>query len=63
MVQWVRLHTPNAGGPGWIPGQGTRSCMHAATKSSHAPHMPQLRSPHAATKDPARHNEDPACRN
>ena len=32
VVQWVRLHTPNAGGPGPNPGQGTRSCMHAATK-------------------------------
>ena len=31
MVQWLRLHAPNAGGPGLIPGQGTRS------------HMPQLR--------------------
>ena len=29
---WVRFCTPNAGGPGSIPGQGTRSCMHAATK-------------------------------
>ncbi|TEA11773.1 hypothetical protein DBR06_SOUSAS6910273, partial [Sousa chinensis] len=27
VVQWVRLHTPNAGGPGSIPGQGTRSHM------------------------------------
>ena len=31
MVQWLRLHIPNAGGPGLIPGRGTRS------------HMPQLR--------------------
>ena len=31
MVQWLRLQAPNAGGPGLIPGQGTRS------------HMPQLR--------------------
>ena len=31
VVQWLRLHAPNAGGPGSIPGQGTRS------------HMPQLR--------------------
>ena len=23
--QWLRLHTPNAGGPGSIPAQGTRS--------------------------------------
>ncbi|TEA23038.1 hypothetical protein DBR06_SOUSAS12510031, partial [Sousa chinensis] len=27
VVQWLRLHTPNAGGPGSIPGQGTRSRM------------------------------------
>ena len=27
MVQWLRLHTPNAGGPGVIPGQGTVSDM------------------------------------
>ena len=38
VVQWLRLHTPNAGDPGSIPGQGTRS------------HMPQLKIPHAATK-------------
>ena len=25
VVQWLRLHAPNAGGPGSIPGQGTRS--------------------------------------
>ena len=31
VVQWLRLHAPNAGGTGLIPGQGTRS------------HMPQLR--------------------
>ena len=24
VVQWLRLWVPNAGGPGWIPGQGTR---------------------------------------
>ncbi|TEA29128.1 hypothetical protein DBR06_SOUSAS10510099, partial [Sousa chinensis] len=24
-VQWLRLYAPNAGGPGSIPGQGTRS--------------------------------------
>ena len=27
VVQWLRLHAPNAGGLGSIPGQGTRSCM------------------------------------
>ena len=42
VVQWVRLCTPNAGGPGSISGQGTRSHMHTTTKSLHA-----------ATKDPA----------
>ena len=25
MVQWLRLHIPNAEGPGLIPHQGTRS--------------------------------------
>ena len=24
MVQWLRLYDLNTGGPGWIPGQGTR---------------------------------------
>ena len=27
MVEWLRLHTPNAGAPGLIPGQETRSYM------------------------------------
>ena len=45
VVQWVRLCTPNAGGPGSIPGQGTRSHMHATTKSSHV-----------TTKEPACRN-------
>ena len=31
VVQWLRLHTPNAGDPGLIPVWGTRS------------HVPQLR--------------------
>ena len=31
VVQWLGIYTPNAGGPGSIPGQGTRS------------HMPQLK--------------------
>ena len=46
LVQWLRLHTPSAGGLGSIPGQGTRS------------HMPQLKTLHAATKteDPACRN-------
>ena len=31
VVQWVRIRARNAGGPGSIPGRGTRSRMHAAT--------------------------------
>ena len=27
MVQWLRLHAPNVGGLGSIPGQGTRFHM------------------------------------
>ena len=34
VVQWVRICAPNAGGPGSIPGWGTRSHTHAATKKS-----------------------------
>ena len=45
VAQWLRLRAPNAGGLGSIPGQGTRSHMHAATKS--------LR---ATTKEPSSRN-------
>ena len=45
VAQWLRLCAPNAGGPGLIPGPGTRSHMLAATKSSHA-----------TTKDPVSRN-------
>ena len=38
VVQGLTLHAPNAGAPGSIPGQGTRS------------HMLQLKILHAATK-------------
>ncbi|TEA42613.1 hypothetical protein DBR06_SOUSAS1610110, partial [Sousa chinensis] len=51
VVQWLGLQAPNAGGTGSIPDQGTRSHTHAATES-----LPQLRSPQAATKEPACHN-------
>ena len=34
VAQWVRLCPPNAGDLGSIPGWGTRSLMHAATKRS-----------------------------
>ena len=45
MVQWLSLHTPNAGGPGSIPGEPTRfhapqllnKSLHAALKILHAP--------------------------
>ena len=40
VVQWLRLHALNAGGPGSIPGQGTRSLM------------PQLKILHVTTKIP-----------
>ena len=39
MVQWLRLYSSNAGGPGSIPGQGTRS------------HIQQLSIPHAEMKN------------
>ena len=38
VVQWPRFCAPNAGGPGSIPGQGTRS------------HVLQLKITHSATK-------------
>ena len=57
VVQWLRLHAPNAGGLSSIPGQGTRSHMQA-TKSSHA----TAKILHAAVKiqDSVCHNQDPA---
>ena len=45
VVQWLRLHAPNAGGPGSIPGQGTRSHMLQLSVP-----VQQLKMPHAATK-------------
>ena len=41
VVQWLRLHSPNAGGPGSIPGQRTRyhrlqlKMLHAARRQKH----------------------------
>ena len=53
VVQWLRLHAPNAGGPGSIPSQGTRS---------HMPHLrnclPQLKSLHVAIKELTCLNKD-----
>ena len=45
VAQRLRLRAPNAEGLGSIPGWGTRSHVHAATKSSHA-----------TTKELASHN-------
>ena len=50
VAQWLRLRIPNAGGTGSIPGKGTRSHMHATTKSSHA----TTKSSHSRTKEPTR---------
>ena len=54
VVQWLRHHAPNAGGPGSIPGQGTRSRMPQLRAR-----MPQPKIQQVATKDPACDNEDP----
>ena len=48
VVHWLRLRSPSAGGPGSIPGQGTRS------------RIPQLRARMQQLKDPACLNEDAA---
>ena len=54
MAQWISPHAHTAGGPGSIPGQCTRSHMHAATEEAgchnEGAHKPQLRSPPATTK-------------
>ena len=47
VVQWLRLRAPNAGGPGSIPGQGTRSQRPQLSVC-----MPQLKILNAATKIP-----------
>ena len=48
MVQWLKLHAPNAGGPGSIPGRGTRSHI----LQLRVP-VPQLKNLHADIKEPA----------
>ena len=45
MVQWLRLHAPNVGGLGSIPGKGIRAHMLQLRVL-----MPQLKIPHVATK-------------
>ncbi|TEA37630.1 hypothetical protein DBR06_SOUSAS5310066 [Sousa chinensis] len=46
VVQWLDLCSPHVGGPGLIPGRGTRS-----HKPQLRVRMSQLKIPHAATKD------------
>ena len=58
VVQWLRLHTPNAGGLGLIPGQGTRS--HMPQPSVRMPKLKILdapKIPHAATKTQCKPNK------
>ena len=54
--QGLRLHAPNAGGQGLIPGQGTSSHMLQLRVC-----MQELKIPRAARKmeDPECHNHDP----
>ena len=61
VVQRLRCHFPNAGGPGSVSGQGTRSHMLQLRD-----YMPQLKVPHAVTKKilhAAMKIEDPVCQN
>jgi len=44
---WLRLFSPNSGGPGLIPGQGTRS--HMLQLRVHTPQQ-KLEIPHAVMK-------------
>ena len=52
LVQWLRLHTPNAEGLGSIPGQGTRSHMPQLRVRMLQLKIPQLKISCATTKDP-----------
>ena len=58
MVQWLRLHIPNAGGPSLIPDQGT-GAHNAATKRSRDAtkdlHGASEKIPRAATKTQCGH--------
>ena len=61
VVQWLRCDIPNAGHPGSISGQGTRSHMPQLRD-----YMPQLKVPHAVTKKILHATmkiEDPMCQN
>ena len=59
VVQWVRLHAPNAGGPGsTLVRELDPTCMLQLRV-----HMPQLRSPHVTTKSPHATTKEPKTRN
>ena len=68
----VKNPPSNEGDVGSIPGRGSKIPHAAGQLSLHdattepmcsRAHVPQLVSPHAATKDPTCCNEDPACCN
>ena len=68
VVQWLRLHAPNAEGPGSIPGQGTRShiLQLRVGQLQLRVHRPQRKIPHATTakiEDIVYYNEDLAQSN
>ena len=52
MFHWLRLRAPNAGGPGSVPIQGTRSHMLQLRVR-----MLQLKIPHASTDNLAQPNK------
>lgn len=61
VVRRLRCHIPNAGAPGSISGQGTRSDVPQLRDD-----MPQLKVPHTLTKKilhAAVKSEDPVCQN
>ena len=63
VLQWLRLHAPNAGGPGSIPGQGTK-IPHAATKILRATTKTRCimyRNVHCSTISIARTWKQPKC--
>ena len=58
VVQWLRLHHPNGGGPGFISGQETRMPQPRVCRLQQRVHMLQLRMSHVTTK-----MEDLLCHN
>ena len=58
VIQWLRLHHPNGGGPGFISGQETRMPQPRVCRLQQRVHMLQLRMSHVTTK-----MEDLLCHN